>query len=249
MAIAIGVTSTPGLPISRASYNASTASRNADGFTYQCGVDRDRAAIFCASLEPAQVLRQSAILAPELRFDATLPPSSKVLQARARLLRWSVPMTDSQTASAPVTTTAVKARLLSDHRELEELLAQLTCAVEGTNPTELCEQWTQFEQNLRDHLDTEERCLFPLVASAHRDDVERLRAEHQHIRSALSDLGVAVDLHTLRKTSVDELIIYLQQHALREDHSLYQWLDDGVAAQRGLRAMFERRASRGRDIG
>ena len=151
-------------------------------------------------------------------------------------------MADSQSwAPAPATTTEVKARLLSDHRALEQLLAQLACAIDGANPPTLCEQWTRFEQSLRDHLDTEERYLFPLVALAHRSAVEDLRAEHQHIRSALSELGVAVDLHTLRKASVDELIVYLQQHALREDQTLYHWLDASAATQRGLRAMFERR--------
>ena len=155
-------------------------------------------------------------------------------------------MADPQSwAPAPATTTELKARLLSDHRALEQLLAQLGCAIDGANPPTLCEQWTHFEQSLRDHLDTEERFLFPLVASAHRSDVEGLRAEHQHIRRALSELGVAADLHTLRKASVDELIVYLQQHALREERSLYHWLEDSAAAQRGLRAMFDRRAGRG----
>jgi len=154
----------------------------------------------------------------------------------------TVNMPDPQTSTSTSTrTTEIKARLLSDHRALEELLAQLTGAIEGANPPALCEQWSQFEQRLRDHLDTEERWLFPLVASAHRNEVEELRAEHQHIRRALSELGLAVELHTLRKASVDELIVYLQQHALREDHSLYEWLDESVAAQRGLRAMFNRR--------
>lgn len=154
----------------------------------------------------------------------------------------TVNMSDSQAStSTSARTTEVKKRLLSDHRALEELLTQLTAAIEGANPPALCEQWTRFEQHLADHLDTEERWLFPLVASAHRDAIEELRAEHQHIRRALSELGLAVELHTLRKASVDELIVYLQRHALREDHSLYEWLDESVAAQRGLRAMFNRR--------
>ena len=153
--------------------------------------------------------------------------------------------TPQSSASAPATLTELKARLLSDHRALEKLLVQLTCAVEGANAPTLCEQWTRFEQNLRDHLDTEERFLFPLVASAHRNDVEELRAEHQHIHRALSELGVSVDLHTLRKAEVDELIVYLQQHALREDRTLYHWLDGSAAAQRSLHGMFERRARQG----
>jgi len=142
------------------------------------------------------------------------------------------------------TTAEVKGRLLNDHSALEELLGKLTSALEGSdNAAELCCLWTLFEQYLRDHLDTEERYLFPLVAATHRSEVEALRTEHQHIRSALSELGIAVDLHALRKASIDELIGYLHQHATREEHSLYNWTDHDPAARRGLRALFERRAS------
>lgn len=152
-------------------------------------------------------------------------------------------MADHQTSTSTRTKTAeIKARLISDHRALEQLLAQLTSAIEGAGASELCEQWTRFEQNLRDHLDTEERCLFPLVTHDHRSEIERLRGDHQHIRQALSELGVAVDLHTLRKAAVDELIVYLQEHAQREDRTLYQWVDESPAAERGLRHMFARRA-------
>jgi hemerythrin-like domain-containing protein len=151
-------------------------------------------------------------------------------------------MLDSRTApSVPTGKTAVQARLASDHRVIEELLTQLANALDGANPQDLCDQWTRFERNLRDHLDTEERCLFPLVASAHRNEIEALRLEHRHIRRALSELGLSVDLHTLRKASVDELFVYLQQHARREDQSLYAWLDESTSAQHGLRAMFARR--------
>jgi len=148
--------------------------------------------------------------------------------------------------SAAVTPASdVKVRLLDDHRALEALLSNLESALECASTAELCEQWTRFELNLRDHLDTEERCLFPLVAASNRSEVEALRAEHQCIRKALSELGVALDLHTLRKASVDEFIVYLQRHALREENTLYRWVDNDVAAHRGLRAMFERRADGG----
>jgi hemerythrin-like domain-containing protein len=150
-------------------------------------------------------------------------------------------MADTRTQVATsATTTEVKGQLLSDHRALEELLVRLESALDGASAAELCEQWTRLELNLRDHLDTEERCLFPGVAADHRDEVEELRAEHEHIRCALSELGVAVDLHTLRKASVHEFIAYLQRHALREEHSLYQWINRDLAAHRGLRDMFER---------
>lgn len=190
------------------------------------------------SCAKAQILRQSQTLD---HAASTQVPG----RTRARLLRMHWSMTDTQTgASTPESPTEVKARLLSDHRGLEEFLGQLESAIEGADAPQLCEQWTRFELSLRDHLDTEERYLFPLVAATHRREVEALRAEHQHIRCALSELGVAVDLHTVRKASVDELIAYLKQHALREERSLYQWIDHDPAAHHGLRAMFARRSPR-----
>jgi len=137
-------------------------------------------------------------------------------------------------ATQPATTRGVKSRLLHEHRALERRLTQLTSALEGGDPVDVGEVWTQFERGLRDHIDSEERCLFPLVASAHWTEVEALRLEHQHIRCALGELGTLVDLHALRKASVDELVLYLLQHATREEHSLYEWLDDNSTAQRGL---------------
>jgi len=73
-----------------------------------------------------------------------------------------------------------------------------------------------------------------------------LRAEHQQIRHALAELGTRVELHTLRKQAVDELIEFLRQHAAREDHSPYEWAErkDEPLPWRGLFAMFERHAAR-----
>ena len=99
-------------------------------------------------------------------------------------------MADTQThAPHPTKTRAAKSRLLDDHRALEQLLTQLTSALEAGDSADIGEVWTQFEQNLRDHIDTEERFLFPLVASEHRGEIEELRREHQHIRCALGELG------------------------------------------------------------
>ena len=127
---------------------------------------------------------------------------------------------------------AAKARLLDQHRALEERLTQLTSAVEAGDAADIAEVWTQFERHLRDHIETEERCLFPLVASAHRDAIEELRREHQLIGCALAELGTLLDLHALRKASVDELLLYLLQHAAREEQSVYGWVDEHFVSAR-----------------
>jgi len=138
----------------------------------------------------------------------------------------------------------LKQRLLADHAELEQQLKALARAVEANDAArDLRDCWTGFETSLRDHMDTEERTVFPVVAPAHRPEVEALRAEHRVIRDALAELGLAVELHTLRKAAVDKLIVFLNQHATRENLSLYEWLEraSGPRAHRGLLAMFDRR--------
>jgi len=139
----------------------------------------------------------------------------------------------------------LKRLLVEDHALLERQLAQLAQAVEADDcPADLLECWTRFEAGLRDHLDTEERCLFPAAGPEHREQVEGLRAEHRRIRHTLQELGVALELHTLRKPSVDELITFLREHAEREKQTLYAWLEEpgNAGARHGLLAMFERRS-------
>ena len=139
----------------------------------------------------------------------------------------------------------LKQRLSADHEELERQLRALACAVDANDaPSDLHQCWTCFETSLREHLDAEERTIFPVVASDHRQEVEALRAEHQLIRQSLAELGLALELHTLRKAAVDELIAFLHQHAARENGSLYDWLDSDQHRHslRSLRAMFEQRS-------
>jgi len=138
----------------------------------------------------------------------------------------------------------LKQRLLADHADLERQLQVLARAVEANDAAcDLRECWTRVESSLRDHLDTEERTIFPVVAAAHREEIEALRAEHQAIRKSLTELGLAVELHTLRKAAVDKLFLFLSEHAARENHSLYDWLEDtsDSGPRRGLLAMFDRR--------
>lgn len=154
--------------------------------------------------------------------------------------RWRMAEPQMHATHAP-TTTRAKQLLSSDHLAMNRLLTQLSGAVEADDPL-LGELWTRFERALREHIEFEERCLFPLLAVAHRDEIESLRAEHRRIRCALGELGIAADLHALRKASVDALISDLEQHAAREERSLYDWLDENVAVRPALRALLERHA-------
>jgi iron-sulfur cluster repair protein YtfE (RIC family) len=106
----------------------------------------------------------------------------------------------------------------------------------------LHQRWVAFERNLLDHLDSEDRSLFSVVAQAHRNEIEALRADHDGIRALAAEVSVAFDAGNLKSGELDALLVLLQQHAEREDQSLYQWLEDdeGICAQRGLAVMVKR---------
>lgn len=120
----------------------------------------------------------------------------------------------------------IKQRLSADHDELERQLRELARAIDTNDAaSDLHQCWQHFEASLLEHLGAEERTIFPVVAAAHRPEMEELRVEHQVIRKSLAELGLALELHTLRKPAVDELISFLSQHAARENSTLYTWID------------------------
>ncbi len=75
------------------------------------------------------------------------------------------------------------------------------------------------------HLELKKRELLPPLSCDHRADVEALLREHEQIRSALTDLGVRLDLHCLRAEDVLAFIERLRTHAANEDAGFYRWLE------------------------
>jgi len=76
-------------------------------------------------------------------------------------------------------------------------------------------------------MDAEELYLLPLLEASHPAEVERTRTEHARIRDLVAELGIAIELHTVRKPAVMALIDLLQRHSAYEDAALY-----GLAAER-----------------
>lgn len=141
--------------------------------------------------------------------------------------------------------TSPETKLLEDHAEMERLLSLLAIAVEANDESQDLQcTWSQVERLILDHISTEEREFFGLVARAHRAEVEELRADHQHIRRALAELGMQVQLHSVRKPEVDALIAFLRHHSERENQTLYRWLAERPDASFAnvVRRMLERRS-------
>lgn len=138
----------------------------------------------------------------------------------------------------------VTKELAQDHEDHEQLLLQLATTLEaGWPPCELREGWAAFEENLFDHLETEERSLFNVAVQAHALEIEKLRAEHRQIRQSVLGMSVSVELYTLKGSAIEELRLMLRAHIEHEQRSLHRWLevDQGILAHRGLLAIHSRR--------
>jgi hemerythrin-like domain-containing protein len=120
----------------------------------------------------------------------------------------------------------IRARLTRDHEELDALLKRLAEDVESPSKGELAATWAAFESRLIRHLELEERLLLPLLEASHPGEVKRTRADHAHIRDAIAELGIAIDLHAAREPHITELIQFLRAHAKHEDEALYSLAGD-----------------------
>ncbi|HEX2672022.1 MAG TPA: hemerythrin domain-containing protein [Polyangiaceae bacterium] len=138
----------------------------------------------------------------------------------------------------------VKRELIRDHEDHANLLEQLADAVEAKRDAEhLRKCWVTFEENLLDHLVTEERFLFTTTVQAHRLEIEQLRVEHRLIRQTVVGIGALLEAGVLEKRAIDELRTLLAAHGEHEERSLHRWLeiDEGILAHRGVMAIRNRR--------
>jgi hypothetical protein len=125
---------------------------------------------------------------------------------------------------------SVAVRLTKDHRELDVLLRCLAQDARAPVPGALQTTWAAFESKMVRHMEAEERFLLPLLEASDAAEVARIRAEHAQIRDAISQLGVAVELHTVREANVRELIELVYAHGRHEDAALYRLAGDKASA-------------------
>jgi hemerythrin superfamily protein len=117
----------------------------------------------------------------------------------------------------------IQTMLSDDHRHMEGLFQDVVAACKRGEPAELRGQWSRFERELSSHLDLEEHEILPAFARAHQAEAQGIRDEHAAIRTALTELGVDLDLHCLRADRVEAFIQLLRAHARREEGVLYPW--------------------------
>lgn len=124
----------------------------------------------------------------------------------------------------------IAARLTKDHEELDALLHSLAQDAKAPFSDALQATWGAFENKLIRHMEAEERFLLPLLEVTDAAEVARIRREHARIRDSLTELGLAVELHTVREANVSELISVLEAHAKHENDALYRLAGDRASS-------------------
>jgi hemerythrin superfamily protein len=127
----------------------------------------------------------------------------------------------------------IQSMLSEDHRQLESLFRDVVASCQRGDDQHLRQQWTRFERELSSHMDLEEQEILPGFERAHRAEARGIRDEHAAIRTALTELGVELDLHCLRAERVEAFIGLLRGHASREEALLYPWASGPSGAERG----------------
>lgn len=110
------------------------------------------------------------------------------------------------------------------HHDLEAHFQRLMARCQGGDPIELRCEWTLFERELTEHLALEEKELIPRFRRDRPAEAAEICREHEQVRGALADLGIALDLHALRAGAVQEFIDLLRAHARREEALFYPWV-------------------------
>ena len=135
----------------------------------------------------------------------------------------------------------VRQRLDQDHRELRQLLLRLAEDAHDPSGSALRTTYSELERRLLAHLEAEEQYLLPLVEGSHPAQADCTRSEHAQIRRLVSELGLAIELHSAREPMISELIRTLDEHAEREDRTLYRFADEkaSVAVQHRIAVMLK----------
>jgi hemerythrin-like domain-containing protein len=129
-------------------------------------------------------------------------------------------------AQATPMSAPIRDEFLADHDRLEALLERLLAAFEANDREDRARLWSEFESGLLAHMETEEAHLIPALQRVSPMNARIIVQEHRHIRARLTELGVALDLHTLRLDTARAFVDELRAHARSEDRLLYQWAEE-----------------------
>jgi len=123
-------------------------------------------------------------------------------------------------------------RLLSSvhHEEVERQCIALLSHALADDPPALVAHWRRFERNVVEHIAAEEQLVLPGYSVASPVDARRVRREHDQLLELLGTLGLEVELHVIRGTTVRAFVAALRVHARHEDQGMYRWASVHLSA-------------------
>ena len=123
---------------------------------------------------------------------------------------------------------SIRDKLTADHQRLEKRFDDVLRRLALDDRDETRDAWNEFDRGLTAHLDAEEKLILPAFAFAFPEEAAAIRKEHESIRAKLLELGVAVDLHSIRWPAAADFVAELRAHATREDALMYRWAEKNL---------------------
>jgi len=127
------------------------------------------------------------------------------------------------------------APLVADHRHCDGLFATAEDAAQRTDWAACREHFDAFRTAMLHHFEIEENVLFPAFEQATgmtMGPTAMMRSEHTQMRDLLNNMAAVVaagrrdDYLGMSET----LLLYMQQHNLKEENVLYPMSDQALAA-------------------
>lgn len=145
----------------------------------------------------------------------------------------------SPEAPSPASALALRERMAEEHRRIQALFERLIEFVSDGDWAGANEFYNDFEQSLLSHLDDEEAHILPRFQRDDPFEAAAVLEEHGRIRECLSDLGVQLEIHSVKEDHVQRLFDLHRGHAAREERVLYRWADRALPEE-AARSILER---------
>ncbi len=110
-----------------------------------------------------------------------------------------------------------------DHRRLESLFEDLIERMRGGDWTACDASWAELERHYVAHLDKEEQHLIPWFERDDAFEAAAILDDHRHLREQLAELGLRLELHSIRDDHIQRLLDLHRHHAAREERMAHQW--------------------------
>ncbi len=130
---------------------------------------------------------------------------------------------------------SIKEYLSTDHRACDDIFAAMEDKASSSlkETTSLCQE---FCDAMEHHFQMEERVMFPefeMKTGMTQGPTEMMRMEHTQMRSLMSQLKEAIDTDNSTKFFglTETLMIYMQQHNMKEEQMLYNMAEQHLSAE------------------